>query len=381
MEKIREYLYSKRDEMLRLLERLANIGSGSYCKDGIDACGQILSDELRGVGFRIEVISETDCGNHVQAEREGKGTKRLFLSGHLDTVHPSGTMERLPFRVDDHFAYGPGVGDMKSGLVQMIYGLKALYDLGQETPPISVFLTGDEELGSISGRPYIEKESRRSNWALIMESSVTPGMVVVRRWGVGAFYLTIHGKAAHVLDQNITGANACSELALKILTIESLTDIPGGVKVSVNLVHGGTSRQVAASEARADIDVRVRDAIYMEKIEDKVRKVAGVPFLPGIRVELKGGLTRPPMEPNENTEAFFNLAKEVGREIGMDLSPGTKAGGSDGCFTSTFGVATLDGMGPLCFDFCTETERIELNDLLSRTLLMAGIIQRLAKEI
>ena len=381
MEKIRGYLHSKRDEMLRLLERLVTIDSGSYCKEGIDACGQILADELRTLGFQVEVIRETDCGNHVQAEREGKGTKRLFLSGHLDTLRPAGTVAGFPFRVDGNFAYGPGVGDMKGGLVQMLYALKALHDLGRATPPISVFLTGDEELGSIRGRPYIEKESRRSNWALIMESSVAPGMIVIRRWGVGAFYLTIHGKAAHVLDQTMAGVNACSELALKILALESLTDIPGGVKVSVNLVHGGTSRQVTASEAKADIDVRVRDASNMEGIENRMRKVAGMSSLPGIRVELKGNLTRPPMEPKENTEAFFNLAKEVGCEIGMDLNSGTKAGGSDGCFTSVLGVATLDGMGPLCFDFCGENERIELNDFVSRTVLMAGIIRRLAKEI
>jgi len=380
MEKIREYLSIKKGEMLHLLERLVNIDSGSYCKEGIDSCGQILAEELRALGFKVEVIREKDSGNHVWAERSGKGGRRLFLSGHLDTLRPYGTVARFPFHADGNFAYGPGVGDMKGGLVQLIYSLKALQDLGRETPQISVFLTGDEELGSVKGRPYIEKESRRSNWALIMESSVAPEIIVVRRWGVGAFYLVIHGKAAHVLDQNMAGVNACSELALKILTLENLSDIHEGVKVSVNLVHGGTSRQVTASEARADIDVRVRDAINMEKIEEKVRKIAETSILQGVRIELKGGLTRPPMEPNQNTEIFFNLAKEVGYEIGMNLNTGMKAGGSDGCFTSALGVATLDGMGPLCYDLCSETERIELNDLISKGLLTAGIIQRLAKE-
>ncbi|OGP89691.1 MAG: hypothetical protein A2156_00590 [Deltaproteobacteria bacterium RBG_16_48_10] len=380
MEEIRRYLFKKQDEMLQLLEGLVNIDSGSYCKEGIDACGQILHEHLRGLGFETEVITEMDYGNHIKAKRTGKGTKRLFISCHLDTVWPAGTVTKSPFRIDGGLAYGPGVGDMKGGIVVMIYALKALHDLGQETLPISVFLTGDEELGSVRGRPYIEEEARQSAWVLVMESSHLPGVIVVKRWGVGAFYLTIHGKAAHVMDMNKVGVNACRELALKILALESLSDPLSGVKVSVNLVEGGVSRQTTAPRARADIDVRVREAKQIEAIEKKIEQIAGVPFLPGIEIEFKGEFTRPPMEMNSSTEAFLRLATEVGREIGMDFQPGTKGGGSDGCFTAALGVATLDGMGPLCYDFCSDTERIEMGSLLSKTLFMAAIIQHLSKE-
>ena len=377
LDKVRDYLREQQGEMLRLLERLVNIDSGSYCKEGIDACGQILTDQLRALGFTTEIIPEAERGNHVRAERPGRGTKYLFLSAHLDTVCPAGTVAKRPFRIDGDLAYGPGVGDIKGGVVQMIYALKALRDLGRETPPVSVFLTGDEELGSVHGRPYIEAEARRSAWALIMEPSTGPGVIGIRRWGTGSFYLTIHGHAAHVLDPDTPGVNACRELALKILALEGLSDFQHGVKVSVNLVRGGTSRQVTAPEARADIDVRFRDVAQMPSVEARVREAAGRPILPGIRLELTGGLTRPPMEPNPNTEAFLRLAAEVGRQIGIEVRPIEKMGGSDGCFTAALGVATLDAMGPLCHDITGETERIEISSLVPRTLLIAGIIERL----
>jgi glutamate carboxypeptidase len=377
MEKIRSYLQENQTGMLRLLERLVNIDSGSYCKEGIDECGELVGEELQGLDFEVEIIRETDWGNHVRARRRGKGERAIFLSAHLDTVWPMGTAEKRPFTVEGDIAYGPGVGDMKGGIVQMIYALKALHSLGMETVPVSVFLTGDEEVGSVRGRRYIEEEALRSSWALVMESSIPPGIIVVRRWGVGAFTLTIHGKAAHVMDPNTSGVNACRELALKVLALEGLSDPVGGVKVTVNLVRGGKARQVTAPDARADIDVRVRDLAKMEDLAARLADVARMPFLPGIRVELEGHMTRPPMEPNPHTERFLQVAAEVGGEIGLDVRPGEKAGGSDGCFTSALGIATLDGMGPICHDICSETERIEVSSLIPKTSLIAGIIQRL----
>jgi glutamate carboxypeptidase len=380
MRKIRDYLREGQGEMLSLLERLVNIDSGSYCKEGIDACGEILKEELQALGFKAKTIVEDTWGNHVHAERSGRGGGRLFLSAHLDTVCPAGTVAKRPFRVDGDLAYGPGVGDMKGGIVQMIYALKALQDLGRETPPISVFLTGDEEVGSIRGRPHIEAEARRSEWVIVMEPSAVPGAIGVRRWGVGSFYLKIDGQSAHVLDANAQGVNACRELAFKILALEGLSDPLRGVKVSVNLVSGGTARQVVAPVARADIDVRVRDAAQMEAVEARVREIAGTPILPGVRIDLEGKLTRPPMELNPNTESLLRLATEVGKEIGIDVHPVDKLGGSDGCFTAALGVGTLDGMGPLCHDVCGENERIEVSSLVPRTLLIAGIIQRVAEK-
>lgn len=372
-------LQGRRSEMLALLERLVNIDSGSYCKEGIDACGRILANELEALGFATTTITESESGNHIRAERSGKGSQSLFLLAHLDTVYPSGTAARRPFRIEGDLAYGPGVGDIKGGIVQMLFALKVLSELNLDTPPISIFLTGDEEIGSVRGRPHIEEIARRSSRVLVMEPSSRPGSIGIRRWGLGSFYLTIHGRAAHVLRPDFNGVNACRELAFKILALESLSDPLGGLKVSANLVSGGRSRQVTAAEARADVDVRVRDSARMEEVEAMVRRVASTAILPGIRIELEGKLTRPPLEPNAATEAFLVLAKEVAREIGMEnLEPIEEYGGSDGCFTAALGVATLDGMGPLTHDMCGDEERIEVGSLIPRTALLAGIISRLA---
>jgi glutamate carboxypeptidase len=366
--------------MLALIERLVNIDSGSYCKAGIDACGRIVTEELAALGFTTSTVAETVCGDHVRAERIGKGDKALFLSAHLDTVFPAGTAAQRPFRTEGGLAYGPGVGDIKGGIVQMLFALNALHELELSTPPITIFLTGDEETGSVRGRPHIEDIARRSARALVMEPSSQPGSVAVRRWGLGSFYLTIHGRAAHVLQPEAAGINACRELALKILALESLSDPVRGVKVSVNLVRGGRSRQVTAAEARADIDVRVRDAARMQEVDAMVRAVAGVPILPGIRIELEGKLTRPPLEPTPGSERLVALAAEVAAEIGIELHPIEEYGGSDGCFTAALGVATLDGLGPLTYDMCGDDERIEIASLVPRTALLAGIISRLAHE-
>ena len=379
MDKIREFLNGKQSEMLSLLERLVNIDSGSYCKEGIDSCGEILAVELRSLGFQTKTLEEINWGNHVSAERPGRGAKRLFLSCHLDTVCPAGTVAKRPFKIEGNLAHGPGVGDMKGGIVQMIYALKALKALGRETMPLSVFLTGDEEVGSVRGRPFIEEIAKRSNWALVMEPTPVLEGVTVKRWGVGAFYLTILGKSAHVGDLVNQGVNACRELALKILALEGLSDPVRGVKVSVNLVRGGTSRQVSAPEAKADVDVRVRNLSEMQSVERQVRTLAETPFIPGISIQVEGKLTRPPMDLNPNTESFIELAKEVGQKNKLVVHPIEKLGGSDGSFTAALGVATLDGMGPLCYDSCAETERIEISSLVPRTSLIAGIIQDLAE--
>jgi glutamate carboxypeptidase len=378
MENILNNLRAGEKDMLALIERLVNIDSGSFYKKGIDECSRIIGEELEALGFDVSRITEAGHGDHIRAERSGKGSKRLFLSAHLDTVFPEGTAAKRPFRVQDGLAYGPGVGDIKGGIVQMLYALKALRDLGLDAPPVTVFLTGDEETGSVRGRPHIEEIARESSWVIVMEPSSAPGSIAVRRWGLGSFYLTIHGRAAHVLKPDSDGVNACRELALKILTLESMSDPVKGVKISVNLVSGGRSRQVTAAEARADIDVRVRDSARMREVEDMVRHVAGTPVLPGIRIDLEGKLTRPPLEPNHETERLLKLASEVAGQIGMDLNPMEEYGGSDGCFTASLGVATLDGMGPLTYDMCGDEERIEISSLVPRTALMAGIVARLA---
>jgi glutamate carboxypeptidase len=378
MRDLLDYLHRSEQQMLRMLEGLVNIDSGTYCRAGVNACGQIIAGELQKLGFKTETLEEQDFGNHIRAERDGKGKNKVFLSAHLDTVFTEGAVAANPFRIEGAYAYGPGVGDMKGGIVLMLYALKALQEIRYSPPPISIFLTADEEIGSVRGRPHIEAIAKECSHVLVMEPCSSLDSIAVRRWGIGSFYLTIHGKAAHVLKPDTEGINACRELAFKILALESLTDTQRGVKVSVNLVNGGRSRQVTAATARADIDVRIRNSALMAEVEAKVRQVAGTPVLPGIRIDLEGKLTRPPMEPHPETEAFLQLANDVASEIGFNLQGVEEYGGSDGCLTAPLGVATLDAMGPVCYDMCGDNEHIEVASLVPRTALLAGIMQKLA---
>jgi glutamate carboxypeptidase len=269
---------------------------------------------------------------------------------------------------------------MKGGIVLMLYALKALQAEGVRTGPVSVFLCGDEELGSVRGRPHIEALARRASWVLVVEGSVPPCTAVIRRWGVGAFRLLVQGRAAHVLDAQGGGVNACRELALKVLALEDLSEAAGGIRVSVNVVQGGSARQVTAGEARAEVDVRVRDAAAVSALEQAVRRTAETPALRGASCTLSGQMTRPPMQPNDRTQALLALAEEVGAEVGSPVVAGEKAGGSDGSFAAAMGVATLDGMGPLGYDMCGEQERIESDCLVPRTLLLARLLQRLGEK-
>lgn len=378
MQEALKFLQEKEREMLALLERLVNIDSGTYCVQGVNECGSIIARELGKLGFKTETVPEKDFGNHIRAMRPGAGTKQVFISAHLDTVSAPGTAAARPFRREGKLAFGPGVGDMKGGIVQMIYAFKALQHANQQTPSLSVFLTADEEVGSVLGRPHIEELARRSTHVMVMEPCSKPTSIAVRRWGIGSFYLTVHGRAAHVLKPDSDGLNASRELAFKILALESLTDTQRGVKVSVNLVEGGRSRQVTAAQAFAAIDVRIRGAALTGEVEEQVRHVAGSPILPGIGIELRGAMTRPPMEPNARTESFLHLANDVAESLGFQLEACEEYGGSDGCFASALGVATLDALGPVCHDMCGDNESIEVPSLIQRAALLAGIIKRLA---
>jgi glutamate carboxypeptidase len=330
------------------------------------------------MGFEVRVISETDCGNHIQADKPGEGSERLLFLAHLDVVPTENQQDGKPFRIEGDLAYGPGVGDMKGGIVQMLYALRALQALDLPAPPVSMFLTADEERGSLSGRAHIEELAGKSSWALVMEPASRPGSIAIRRWGILSFTLDIRGRAAHVLKPGEAGVNATSELALKILALQSLSDPVNGVKVSVNHVRGGSARQVSAARAWAEIDVRVRSRDMLEKAQDAVRRVAGTPALPGIALDIHGRLNRPPMEPNPRTEKLLEVAADTAREIGIELHPSEEYGGSDGCFTADMGVATLDGLGPVCHDMCGAGERIELSSVIPRTTLLAGLVSRLA---
>ncbi|HVA40546.1 MAG TPA: M20/M25/M40 family metallo-hydrolase, partial [Candidatus Binataceae bacterium] len=244
VEQFYDYLSAHQDEMVEELARYVKSESGSREKAGVDRVGHLVSSAFRELGFDVERIPEEHCGDHLVAKRLGKGRGRLLGLIHLDTTWPSGSLAENPFRIEEGRVYGPGIRDMKGGWVVLLGALRALRAAGWDgLAETTVFMTGDEELGSPQGRRWIEKEAEKADWALVMEPARDNGAMVISRGMVGAVYFEVRGVAIHATMRQL-GASAISEAAHKILALEALTDVERGVLVSVGLIEGGTARQI-----------------------------------------------------------------------------------------------------------------------------------------
>jgi glutamate carboxypeptidase len=270
---------------------------------------------------------------------------------------------------------------MKGGIVQMIMALRVLRDLGYEPlPDLTLFGTGDEELGSVRGRPHIEREGRQCQYVLVFEPARPDGSYVARRWALAAFYLDIQGKPAHLGDPTQQGINANVELAHKILALDALHDLAAGRIVAVNLIQGGIARQTVAPHATAHIDVRANTTVGIEDLAPCVEAILRQPHLPGIKLSVRGGISRPALEPNPGSEKLFQMVTEIAASVGVKATRRETRGGGDGSFLAALGLPTLDGMGPIGHQNCTPQEYIEIDSLVPRTAIIALMLARLAEE-
>jgi glutamate carboxypeptidase len=266
---------------------------------------------------------------------------------------------------------------MKGGWVVLLWALRALTDEGWDGfERITVFMTSDEELGSPTGRPWIEREAQQADWCLVMEPAREDGSLVIQRGMVGAVYLEVHGKTAHATASE-RGASAIEEVAHKILALHQLTDRERGVLVSVGTVHGGSARQVVPDWAEISVDVRAPTAQLATEVMARIQAIAEHWHVPGTKTVLRGGLTRPAFEPNAGTSQLLELARRCGAELGLDLRGSATRAGSDGNFAAALGVPTLDGLGPEGGNVCSREEFVVVESLPRRAALLAGILSGL----
>jgi glutamate carboxypeptidase len=299
----------------------------------------------------------------------------ILVLGHLDTVHPIGMLERLPFRIEGDKAYGPGIYDMKSGAYIAFHAYRELRRLGRTTPlPITFFFNPDEEVSSVTSRPLIEAEARKNKYVLIAEPSTQLEKVVISRKGTARFNVAFRGVAAHSGANHRDGHSAVKEMARQILLLESMTDYDLDLTVNVGVVSGGTRANVVPEEARMLVDMRVPTKAIADEYIAKVRNLRAQDA--DVTITVEGGAMRPPFETTPETLALAERIRTLAGEIGFALDPGKGGGASDGNFTAPF-VATVDGLGIVGEGAHTDHEHIDLTSVAPRAKLMYRLLETL----
>ncbi len=380
---IQDYLVRRQPAMLALLRRLVEMESPSLDKAAVDRIGLFVAEYWRRQGARVQILRQPQRGNHVRAElllggpsvpRSGHPAGQILVIGHLDTVYPLGTLRKMPFRVQGNRAYGPGTMDMKAGIVITLFAAEALRKLRQRISRRLVFLyTSDEEIGSESSRKTIEAEARKSAAVLVVEpANGLAGQLKTARKGVGEIEIRVTGRAAHAGADFEKGRSAIQELARQILKIEKFTEPARGITVNVGVISGGTRSNVVAAEATALVDLRIARLADRARIERKFHDLR--PTTQDFKLEIKGGLNRPPLERTPGVVKLFRLAQQLGANMGLELEEASVGGGSDGNFTAALGIPTLDGLGGVGEAAHSPNEFVVVDSLPERATLLAGLL-------
>lgn len=378
-------LRSRLPAMLRLLKRFVLCESPADSKPAVDRFGRIVAAEWEKRGAKIEFLQQKRAGNHVRAAWPGTLSRRseigaragqILVLGHLDTVYELGTIKKMPFRVTQDCAFGPGIFDMKGGLVIALFAAEALARAKRLPRRRIVFLwTSDEETGSQSSRAVIEQEARRSVAVLVLEPANGPkGKLKTRRKAVGTADLIITGRAAHAGLNPAAGVNAVHELALQAARLMRLNNPRRGITVNPTIAQGGTRSNVIPAEARLTIDLRAETVADMRRIDRKLKTLR--PILPGARVAVQGGFSRPPLELRASAE-LFSHAQALAHELGFSVDECLAGGGSDGNFTAALGAPTLDGLGAVGEAAHSPDEQVIISALPDRAALLAGLLATL----
>ena len=374
MTDLRAYFVGRTDEMVDLLRRLVALESPSTDKAATDRIAQYVADVAREAGAEVTFVPQERHGDHLLA-RWGAGEGGFLLLCHLDTVWPVGTLEERPWRVEGDRALGPGCYDDKASAVIILAALKGLHDLDLlPTRPVTVLFNTDEEIGSPSSRPIIEAEAMRAGVVFCMEPALPDGALKVWRKGTGQYVVTALGRAAHAGADHERGVNAIEEIAHQVLRLQRMTDYEVGTTVNVGWIRGGTRTNIVPARAQVRVDLRVRTRAEGERMDAAIKALQ--PVLPGARLTVEGGLSRPPMEEGPVTLEPFRRAQKIAAELGLRLTAAGSGGASDGNFTAALGVPTLDGLGAVGDGAHSADEYVLIPSLPERAALLAALLTR-----
>jgi len=376
------YFDEHRDEIVATIRELVEIESPSDNKAAVDEVAEAIAQKFSRLGGEVRFHRAKDFGSHLQVNFGGKSAKPVLLLGHYDTVYPLGTLATMPCRAVHNRLTGPGALDMKSGIALMVHALAGLQEWhGREKEqngglprPVTVLLVSDEEVGSGSSRAITESLAKKAAAVLVLEPSYgRQGAVKTARKGVGEYLVKVSGKASHAGLDFQKGVNAILELARQIEKISRFTDLKKGLTVNVGIVSGGSRTNVVPAEAAARIDVRVARMKDAAGIDKRMRSLR--PFNRKCKIEITGGINRPPMERTAGVARLYAQASAIARELGWKLGEAAVGGGSDGNFTAGLGIPTLDGLGGVGDGAHATHEHILISELPRRAALIAGLIE------
>lgn len=370
-----QYFEARRDAIIGLIRELVEIESPSYDVERSRTAVLWVENELRktGVELEIEDIEADGYGEHLVVRAFPGDAKPTLMIGHTDTVHPVGCKEKNPTRIDGDKFYGCGIFDMKANIVLMIEALRYFAETGTKpSRPITIVLSCDEEVGSYTGREYVEREARLAEHCLVFEPSAA-GRVKTGRKGTGMYTVRAHGVPAHAGLDPEKGASAILELARQIERLHAMNAPEAGTTVNVCTIEGGTTSNVIPENAECSVDVRFTSMAEAERIDAAIKGLPSVDER--VRVEVIGGINRPPMERTDAVVALFEKARETAASFGYELGETQVGGASDGNFVAALGTPVLDGLGIAGDGAHTLHEHILVSDIAKRATLVTSLLK------
>ena len=388
LEQLRSSVEATLPAYLADLERLVNVDCGSYTKSGVDEIGGWVAGCLTELGAEVRVQPHDDLGDMVVAVMHGSGDKKALLVGHMDTVFDAGTVAARPYSTRDGRAYGPGVDDMKGGLLSGLYALQAIRTLsadpgGTDWLPfetLTFVANPDEELGSPSSLETIRSFAETADLALVLEAARENGDIVSARKGIGDFVMRIEGRAAHAGVEPERGRSAIVEAAHKTLALTALNGRWPGATVNVGVMRGGMRANIVAEWAELEIDVRATTRDDMEAAAAAISEIAAQSTEPDVTATVTRRAWWWPMEKTEATAELAKMAAGLAGRLGFELTDTSTGGASDANTTSAAGAPTLDGLGPVGGNAHAPSEYLELDSIVPRTTLLAALLLSVSRQ-
>ncbi|WP_279151338.1 M20 family metallopeptidase [Photobacterium iliopiscarium] len=366
---------------LEELRPLINLDCGTLTVDGIDVVATTMAQKYLDLGWNVKRIDCGIAGTGLEVRNKPQADHiDVMLIGHMDTVFPVGTAAARPMTHDNERAYGPGVSDMKSGLLSVVYTLRDLDPTALDALSICVCMNPDEEIGSLHSETWLKSVAVNAKHVLVAEAARADGSLVKARKGMARYRLSFHGKAAHAGNEPQNGRSAITEMAHWILAINALTDFDSGTTLNAGVVSGGAGANIVPDFAEVVVDVRFWDNDEYAAVDAQIRTLTETPFVDGVTITVEREAHKPSMVPSPQTEVLMAQVEAVGKELGIDITWQAVGGGSDANLTAVLGIPTLDGLGPIGAGFHSADEWLDLASIEPRIRLLQQVLVKISQQ-